>query len=177
MYVDLEKFFLSKRRIGKCLLAGEGKRSKIWYMFPEETEKISTDFPEVDIQNMHYEDNSFDYVVADQVLEHVRKPWVAVEEIRRVLKPGGYAILTSCLIMHKHAVPSDYWRFTEDGLEVLCENYSSIKTTGSNGSLKLVNMCQEGYRSKAVAPGSKLEKIALTNDNLYPLTVWIIARK
>jgi SAM-dependent methyltransferase len=36
-----------------------------------------------------YEDNSFDVVFSDNVLEHVRDPVVVFREIARVLKPGG----------------------------------------------------------------------------------------
>jgi SAM-dependent methyltransferase len=39
-----------------------------------------------------YEDNSFDVVFADNVMEHVADPIVTFQEVRRVLKPGGIFI-------------------------------------------------------------------------------------
>lgn len=42
-----------------------------------------------------FEDESFDFVVSFQVIEHIRKDKVLVDEIHRVLKPGGTAILST----------------------------------------------------------------------------------
>lgn len=36
-----------------------------------------------------YDDNSFDFIFSDNVMEHVQDPVTVFEEIRRVLKPGG----------------------------------------------------------------------------------------
>jgi len=46
-----------------------------------------------DITQMHYQDNTADYFLCFHVLEHIEKDVQALEEIRRVLKPGGIAIL------------------------------------------------------------------------------------
>ncbi len=47
----------------------------------------------VDIQAIPYPDKTFDLVIANHVLEHVTDDAGALEEVRRILKPGGYAIL------------------------------------------------------------------------------------
>lgn len=47
----------------------------------------------MDIHKIPFEDNSFDAVLCNHVLEHVRDDIQAMGEIRRVLKPGGFAIL------------------------------------------------------------------------------------
>lgn len=47
----------------------------------------------VDIMAMPYADESFDAVLCSHVLEHVDDDRVALAEIRRVLKPGGLALL------------------------------------------------------------------------------------
>lgn len=46
-----------------------------------------------DICNLPFADGSFDVVFASHVLEHVAQDQRAMEEIRRVLRPGGLAIL------------------------------------------------------------------------------------
>lgn len=49
----------------------------------------------LDIANMsNFSDNSFDLLVACDVLEHVPEHIKAMQEIHRILSPGGYAILT-----------------------------------------------------------------------------------
>jgi ubiquinone/menaquinone biosynthesis C-methylase UbiE len=56
------------------------------------------------VMNLHYEPNdalaltypeaSFDLLVSCEVIEHVGKPEQMVREISRVLRPGGYAVMT-----------------------------------------------------------------------------------
>ena len=47
----------------------------------------------MDIHEMPFEDNKFDVVLCNHVLEHVADDMKALAEIKRVLKPGGWAIL------------------------------------------------------------------------------------
>lgn len=47
----------------------------------------------MDITNIESEDNSFDVIICNHVLEHIPNDLKAMQEIFRVLKPGGWAIL------------------------------------------------------------------------------------
>src|ERR1051326_8972434 len=47
----------------------------------------------MDIHEMPFGDNQFDAVLCNHVLEHVTDDIKAMSEIRRVLKPGGWAIM------------------------------------------------------------------------------------
>jgi SAM-dependent methyltransferase len=47
----------------------------------------------LDVTDLSYPDGSFDVVLCSHVLEHVRDDRRAMSELRRVLRPGGYAIL------------------------------------------------------------------------------------
>ena len=47
----------------------------------------------VDITNMQFPDESFDYIYCSHVLEHVEEDRRALREFYRVLRPGGLAIL------------------------------------------------------------------------------------
>jgi len=44
-------------------------------------------------EELPFDDNSFDYVISLQVLEHVEDPRPLLEEMYRVLKPGGEAVV------------------------------------------------------------------------------------
>ena len=47
----------------------------------------------MDIHHMPFGDNTFDAVLCNHVLEHVADDIIAMKEIIRVLKPGGFAIM------------------------------------------------------------------------------------
>lgn len=47
----------------------------------------------MDIHRMPFDDNVFDVVMCNHVLEHVADDIAAMKEIARVLRPGGFAIL------------------------------------------------------------------------------------
>ena len=47
----------------------------------------------MDIQDISYEDDTFDAIVCSHVLEHIIDDGKAMRELYRVLKPGGIAIL------------------------------------------------------------------------------------
>lgn len=67
-------------------------------------------------------DNSFESVLCTQVLEHVAHPVKVIEEIYRVLKPGGLCLLTAPQWNELHEIPHDYFRYTCYGLRTLFED-------------------------------------------------------
>ncbi len=79
-----------------------------------------------DIHRMPIAEDSFDCVFCTGTLEHVRDPWQAIREIHRVLKPGGIVHIDVPFIQGYHADPTDYWRFTLDGLKLLCQPFAEI---------------------------------------------------
>ncbi len=72
------------------------------------------------------EDSTFDIVFSTQVIEHVSSPNDMIAEIYRVLKPGGYLILSGPMYWPHHEIPHDYFRFTKYGFaELLKRNHFS----------------------------------------------------
>ena len=58
------------------------------------------------------QDTSYDGVILAEVLEHVPHPDKVLREAHRVLKKGGYLLLTTPFMFRVHADPYDYTRFT-----------------------------------------------------------------
>jgi SAM-dependent methyltransferase len=67
-------------------------------------------------------DKSFDMVLSTQVLEHVPEPDHYAEECFRVLKSGGFLVLTTHGLFEDHGCPYDFQRWTADGLRLLLED-------------------------------------------------------
>lgn len=81
--------------------------------------------------------NYYDAVMCTEVLEHVVDPFAAVRELQRILKTGGYILITTPLNARIHGPIPDCWRFTEFGLRVLLrdfkiEYFNRLDTPGRN---------------------------------------------
>ena len=107
---------------------------------PQASEFLGTDFQEgldVDIvADVHQLGSSvggrqFDVVISCSTFEHIQYPWIAAEEIAKVLKPGGLIYVQTHHSFPIHAYPYDYWRFTREGLETLFAERFGFKTLAS----------------------------------------------
>jgi Methylase involved in ubiquinone/menaquinone biosynthesis len=79
-----------------------------------------------------FQDDTFDGVVLTEVLEHCTDPVGAVNQVRRVLKPGGLLLVTSPFVWPEHDVAGqyrDYWRFTRHGWELLLGAFTDVTIT------------------------------------------------
>jgi SAM-dependent methyltransferase len=65
------------------------------------------------------EDGSFDGVLSSQVLQHVFNPDEFLNEVRRVLRPGGTLLLSVPFVWDEHEHPHDYLRYSSFGLREL----------------------------------------------------------
>lgn len=63
-----------------------------------------------------FRDNSFGAVISQAVFEHLQYPQAAVEEIRRVLKPGGVVKIDTAFLQPEHGYPHHFYNATETGL-------------------------------------------------------------
>lgn len=83
-----------------------------------------TDGPDVDVvADAHvlapFPDGAFDAVIAVSVWEHLARPWIAAQQVARVLAPGGIAYIATHQTFPLHGYPSDFFRFSIEGLDVL----------------------------------------------------------
>jgi len=68
-----------------------------------------------------FEDDSFDSILCADVLEHIAEPHQFINEIGRVLNPGGNAIIMVPFLYWLHEEPHDYFRYTKHALKHLVE--------------------------------------------------------
>lgn len=114
---------------GRCLDVGAG-RSPFDELLRTRCEKVVRIDVEdrsgrvdltADVQSMpQVADASCETILCTQVLEHVPRPWDALAEMARVLRPDGRLILSVPHLSAIHEAPHDYYRYTSSGLEALC---------------------------------------------------------
>jgi SAM-dependent methyltransferase len=138
-------------------------------------------YPEVDIQNLPYDDKSFDFVISDQIIEHIETPQKAFSESFRVLKKEGISIHTTCFINFIHKYPNDFWRFTPDALMHLSTDFSEVLNCDGWGNRVAILLCFLGNRFRSLKiPETKWSirnLIANFNERQYPIVTWIVAKK
>lgn len=115
-------------------LGGGNKR----YGFNQEVNLDITNFPQVDIiadaHRLPFKDESFELVIADAVLEHVKNPQRVVAEIYRVLKNGGQVYANLPFLQRYHNYPDDFTRWTFAGLKYLFAQFKTVKMDVSAGA-------------------------------------------
>jgi 2-polyprenyl-3-methyl-5-hydroxy-6-metoxy-1,4-benzoquinol methylase len=85
-------------------------------------------------------DASFDTVFSSQVLEHVAEHGKMLDECYRLLKPGGYLIVSAPMFWEHHESPYDFFRFTRYGFNHLLTQRKfeviQIKANGGKWALQ-----------------------------------------
>lgn len=111
-----------------------------------------------DITNIPVADNSFDYILCTEVLEHVPYPIKAIEEISRILKPGGKLFLTAPLGSGLHQEPyhfyggyTPYWydKFLSDN-NLVVESIQSNNGFYSYFAQEMIRFLLRGLRINSV---------------------------
>lgn len=70
-----------------------------------------------DGRTLPFEDQYFDSVLCSEVIEHVFELQVTLNEINRVMKPGGNILITCPFVWNEHEVPFDYARYSRFALK------------------------------------------------------------
>jgi ubiquinone/menaquinone biosynthesis C-methylase UbiE len=96
------------------------------------------------------------------VLEHLERPWDAVKEMYRVVKPGGHVLLTTPLFWHLHEEPRDFYRYTKYGLQylfetegfetVLIQPMSGFVVTFTQEFIYILNMFKKSKKTRIFKP-------------------------
>ncbi len=86
-----------------------------------------------DIANLPFIDNSIDAILNIAVLEHVSNPRKVIDEMYRVLKPGGTIYTAFPFIQGFHASPYDFTRVTEEGIKELHSGFDMLEVRPFGG--------------------------------------------
>ena len=115
-----------------------------------------------DASQLPLADASVDTVVILEVMEHLRQPREALQEIARVLRPQGRLLLTMPFLYPIHDAPHDYQRLTMHGLirdveaaglrvDALTPMLGSAETAGLIARLAIGGMAVRAAQRRSVA--------------------------
>lgn len=146
--------------------------------------EVAANYPALDVEDLPY-DGCFDVVVLDQVLEHVKHPWLVPASVARALKPGGICIATSVFVYpgHKGANYDDYYRFSPKGFATLFEEGFEILSADGWGNAETMRLVYD-HSEKGPEGSPIMSKQAVKERGLYAYTddtnyimTWCIAKK
>lgn len=151
----------AKRVAGRVLEIGTGSGYGISIIAPAVAEFVTVDkyrseateslpanvmFREAKVPPLPFEDDSFDYVVSFQVIEHISNDKRFVDEIRRVLRPGGkFIVSTPNRPMSLTRNPWHVREYRPEQLRALLSAFSSVEELGVAGNERV----WEYYRQNA----------------------------
>jgi SAM-dependent methyltransferase len=137
-------------------------------------------YPQANILDLPFADNTFDVVISDQVFEHIEgNPERAAEECRRVLKPGGIAVHTTVFGYPLHGSPNDYWRYSPDALRWLHRSFGTIIACDGwgNRAAWLAHMFKLQFLPVPQARWHPAHWVATARNPEWMIMTWIVARK
>ena len=105
----------------------------------------------IDLHKIDLPDACAGTVVSLDTLEHVEYPRQAINEIYRILRPGGIAVISSVMRFPIHGYPNDYWRFTPEGFKSLLKPFE-FSFVGSCGGTKDFPQTVVGLGLKSSSP-------------------------
>lgn len=129
------------KKLGRVLDVGSlDVNGSVKHLFSDAEEYIGIDMKDgknVDIvMNAHdicprFDKDSFDTVLCYNMLEHDDLFWITLENMKKVLKPGGWLIISVPTFGFPiHDYPKDYWRFGEDAYgDILFKDFKILDLT------------------------------------------------
>lgn len=89
-----------------------------------------------DAHMLPFRTESVDSILCAEVLEHMVRPERGIDEMRRVLRPGGRLLLTTRFLFPLHDRPGDFFRFTKYGLLRLLRRWDVDEVQETDTSLE-----------------------------------------
>lgn len=165
-----QKFLSKYLKAGKTFNIGSGPRK----LGPDITNVDIYPYKGVDVVadalSIPVPDGSVSRIVSDNVLEHITDPESAVAEMYRILAPGGYVYVCTPFLYPFHNSPSDFQRWTKEGMCKLMKDFEILEIGVRAGPFSAldVTLCYLG----ATIFSFGHEKLYWLLVNLFMLVLW-----
>ena len=108
-------------------------------------------------------EESFDVVIATELLEHVKDWRIVITNMKKVLKTSGYIYITTrSLGFSFHSYPYDFWRYEMDDMRRIFFDFKILNLQSDHGP--------PGVFLKAIKP-EKYLPMSLSSLELYSMTI------
>ncbi len=73
------------------------------------------------------ESESYDVIFCTGLLEHLPDPQRLIDDLHRILKPGGRLIISASAVFSFHECPDDFFHFTPFSFKMMFKDFSEIE--------------------------------------------------
>ena len=124
-----------------------------------------------DICELPFEDNSYDVVFCNHVLEHIEDDKKAMQELFRVLKPGGLGIFQIPQDLSREVTYEDFSIVNPEDRKVHFGQYDHVRVYGQDyfEKLRSVGFKVEEKKCSEIASANKIEKYCLSKGEILPV--------
>lgn len=136
----------------KVLIIGTGDKKEYYKNVFQHCTVITSDvhnqFKPDYVFDGHYipfKDNTFNLVLAAQVIEHTINPWLFSSELQRVTKLDGFLQIEAPQTFPYHAEPYDFFRFTYTGMRSLFPECNVVNASITEGNASMVAVTISNY--------------------------------
>jgi SAM-dependent methyltransferase len=137
--------------------------------------------------------SAFDVVICTQMLEYAPSPQSVIDEIHRVLRPGGYLFLSAPAVFPRDSDP-EYWRFLAAGLRLLLKEFAEVEIAAEgstiSGVLRTINVSMTMFTPWPIRSilrmtlvpalnllAASLENLVRTSNDQFTANFSVLARK
>ena len=143
--------FLSKLDLHQYVC---GDLHAIGYSYPKHVQNLN-------ILNLPFDDNTFDLIICNHVLEHIQKDLLGMQELRRVLKKAGKAILQVPISKNSLTTFEDLSITNPKQREKVFGQFDHIRIYGQDYSQRLQ---ESGFKLCRINISSEYPKYGLNKD-------------
>jgi SAM-dependent methyltransferase len=124
-----------------------------------------------DITNLPFDDNSFDVVFCNHVLEHIKDDTKAMQELFRVMKPNGWGVFQIPLDKNRDITFEDDSITDKDERTRIFGQYDHVRVYGMDyfDKLRSIGFTVEALDYSADLSEKEITKYALEKGELLPI--------
>jgi len=123
----------------------------------------------MDVQDIPFKNDIFDVFICNHVLEHIENDMLALKELHRILKPGGWGIITCPQNFSKEKTFEDKNITTPEEREKYFGQKDHLRVYGRDfpERMQISGFEVETIESRSVFTPEEIHHYALPNDPIY----------
>lgn len=124
-----------------------------------------------DICNLPFENNMFDVILCNHVLEHIPNDTLAMQELYRILKPGGFAILQIPQDLNREHTFEDNTIIDKKERTKIFGQYDHVRIYGRDyfNKLRSIGFTVEEVDYTTKFTKQEIEKYSLAKNEIIPI--------